>query len=780
MRQRYAVVAALVLAVGLVAFDLDVALIRPVLALAALLGLPTVVLFHKVRFLGDHAPARLLYAFGASLLGLILVGLVLNTLLPLVGVDRPLQPVVLAVAALLVDLGLLAWWQRSGTVLSADPAVVVRRVRDARLELAQALAVCSAVLAVAGAVRLNNGAGGGVAVAALVLGVAALLALMVRPEGSRSRDLLCLGLVAMSLLLATSLRGWSITGHDIASEYLTFVLTNDAQRWQMSSWENAYNACLSLNILPTILSQATGLSGVVVFKVLLQLVFALVPVMTFLLAGRFLPRRLALASAVITMALPTFYTDMPYLVRQEIAFFFLALLLLAATAPTAGRRRLLLVGFFGVGVVLSHYSTTYVMLLGLGLGLLALVAWRLVRRTRWLRDRFPERARPRLVLLNPAVIVLLALTSWVWAGPVTDTGGHATEVARDAIAAVLGKGEDVPGSSDLGYTLFSGPRASPRERLDLFVAETMKARAQASPRDLLIRKPGKAELRPDIVPASRTPLTGLGTKVESLGLDANVAITVLRVGSAALLQILLLVGLVWMIRRRRETIRPLQDDESQIVTEQRGVPEEAVFLTFGAVAALGVVVLIPQLSVDYGVLRAFQQTLLLVAPVVAMGLWVVVRHWKVRASALTIAVPLGLLLVFSGAIPSLLGGYQGRLALSNSGLYYERYYASESDVQAVDWVAAADRATSRPPKIIANRNIGVRMLSANPDATVADRLYPTLLTKGSYVFVDSRLEQTGHAGIFYTGDFISYRYPLSRLDRRLDLVYSSAHTRIYR
>ena len=163
------------------------------------------------------------------------------------------------------------------------------------------------------------------------------------------------------LLLATSVRGWSITGHDIQAEFLAFRLTNDGQLWQMSSLENAYNACLSVNILPTVLAQATGLSGELVFKVLLQLVFALVPVLTFLFSRRLVGRRPAIVAAVLTMAFPTFFNDMPYLVRQEVAFFFLALLLLAATEPDrAGARSRWLVLAFGLGVVLSHYSTTYV------------------------------------------------------------------------------------------------------------------------------------------------------------------------------------------------------------------------------------------------------------------------------------------------------------------------------------------------------------------------------------------------------------------------------------
>ena len=86
-----------------------------------------------------------------------------------------------------------------------------------------------------------------------MLAAAALLALLLRTGQTIVRDAWVLGLVAAGLLLATSLRGWAITGHDIQAEYLAFRLTNDAQNWQMSSLPSAYNACLSVNILPTVL-----------------------------------------------------------------------------------------------------------------------------------------------------------------------------------------------------------------------------------------------------------------------------------------------------------------------------------------------------------------------------------------------------------------------------------------------------------------------------------------------------------------------------------------------
>ena len=128
-------------------------------------------------------------------------------------------------------------------------------------------------------------------------------------------------------------------------------------------------------VTPAVLAQATGLSGVTVFKVVLQLAFALVPAIVYLVSRRFVPRRLALTGVVFLMAFPAFSTDMPYLVRQEVAFLFVGLLLLAGTQWLAGsspRVQRVLVVTFGAGVVLAHYSTTYLLLLGLLAGLLLL------------------------------------------------------------------------------------------------------------------------------------------------------------------------------------------------------------------------------------------------------------------------------------------------------------------------------------------------------------------------------------------------------------------------
>ncbi len=763
--RRFPVVALLGVACGLVALDVGIPAGRPVLGLGVLFALPTLLLYRRFELLEDHAPARLLYAFGCTVLGVLLLGLLLNTVLPLAGVERPLRPMTVGAAAFAANLALL--WRQGGGCRRPAAGSWRRRAWTTRFEASQLLAALSLVLAVLGAIRLNNDAGAVLALVSLALAVAAVVALMLRSRSSTRADLWCLALVALSLLLATSLRGWTITGHDIQSEYLAFRLTDEAQRWRMNAWQNAYNACLSLTILPTMITQATGLSGVVVFKALLQVPFALVPGLNFLLARRFLDRRLALAAAVVTMALPTFYTDMPYLVRQEVAFFFLALMLLAATAPAARGDRRRLVGFFGVGVVLAHYSTTYVMLLGLGLGLLGLLLWRAASRMSRARAQSePRGRRPGLVLLSPPLVAFLAVAGWAWAGPVTHTGGHAADVAREAIAAVLGKGDNGPGSSDLSYLLWFKDDTTARQRLDLFVDETMVARSQVKPDVPLIRHPGDAVLRPPIVESSQVSPTALGSVAADVGIAPDSVIRVLRIAGAGVLQALLLLGLAQMLRQRRRRVAPR-------------IPEEARFVALGSMAALAVVVLVPQLSVDYGVLRAMEQAMLVVSGAGALGLGFVGAAVRARA-ALTVVLPVALLVVFSGLFASTLGGYPARLALSNSGLYYDRYYASDSDLEAMAWLTAPSPGKDPRPRVVANRNVGVRLLSAQPTALVDDRLYPTLLARGDYVFVDSRLNQTGRAAVFYTGDLITYRYPLRQVERRLDLVYSALDTRIYR
>lgn len=727
-RPRWPVLPVLLVVVAqlFVALDLDVPVLRPAVALTTFLALPTLVLWRRAT-----GPA---YAFGLALLGLLVGGLLLDTVLGRVGVDHPLAPAPLAATWLAVDVTLLLWRRSVPLVPRHRARGIARAVLAARFELAPTLGAAGLLLSVAGAVRLNNGAGGAVAVAAVVVSAGALLALLLtRRVRAAAYDGAVLWLVSAGLLLATSLRGWNITGHDIQAEYLAFGLTNHAQNWDMSALPSAYNACLSVTILPTVLAQTTGLSGLVVFKLLLQLVFALVPVLTYLFARRFVDRRLALVAAVFTVAFPTFFTDMPYLVRQEVAFFFLALALLVATRPgrATWRTRGLALAF-GVGVVLSHYSTTYVLLMALVAALAGIGVVTLVRRRRG-QER-PETSS--LVLLHPAMVAVLLAATLAWAGPVTHTGGHAREVLDDTVRAITGHGADGPSSSDTSYAMPFGDHTSPEQRMHMFVQATLDYRDdEIPPQERVIPDPGPAELAPEVHTQPSTPV---------------------KMVAALVMEGFLLLGLVWLFRRRPGSGR------------EGGPPREVAFLVWGSMAALGLITVVPNLSVDYGVLRAFQQTLLVVAPVMAVG-----AAMALRRKVLVAAGPVALLVVLAAT--------QQRMALANAGTYYDRFFASDSEMGGLTWLGEVDHADRTNERIIASRNLNVRLLALSDNrAPVSDRLYPTLLSRDAYTFVDGQILDRGESTVFYTGDLLTYRYPLDEVDHHLDLLYDAPEARVYR
>ncbi|WP_181641900.1 hypothetical protein, partial [Nocardioides massiliensis] len=393
---------ALVAAQAVVILDVDVPVLRAAIAVTTMVVLPTVVLVRRARLPSDSAVARWGYAFGLSLLAVMLVSLAVNSIALALGFEQVLTAPVLGVTWLVLDAALLCW--RSSVPLVVIPAArtLVRRTWDLRAEPAHVLACLALPSAILGAIRLNNGADGDVALVSHVLVLAAFAVLLVR-RGTAGRDLRVLYLSALALLLATSLRGWGVTGHDIQAEYGVFRLTQDAGHWSMDLMQNAYTACLSITILPVALAETTGLSGTIWFTVGLQVVFAAVPALAYLVYRRFVPQRLALVAVLFVVAFPTFHVDMPYLVRQEIAFLFVVLLLLVATdrgAPVRMRRVLAVV--FGVGVIVSHYSTTYLLLLALGGGLVLYGLAALVTR----RRRTPD--RPPLVLLHPLVVAAVA------------------------------------------------------------------------------------------------------------------------------------------------------------------------------------------------------------------------------------------------------------------------------------------------------------------------------------------------------------------------------------
>lgn len=737
-----------------------------VAGLLLVIVLPTAIVANKVRWRVEGSVERWLYAFACTLLGVISLSLACNTVLPWVGVDHPLSAGVLVPLAVSTNVGLLLWRSADnprGLYLSEaiDTVTVV---------------ACLAVLtAVGGAIRLNNGAGSGLAVWGLVLSLGVITALFARRHATVTNDSRAIYLLSLALLLGSSLRSWFISGHDIQREYLVFQATYETLRWHPGAFQDAYNACLSITVLPTVIAVFTGVDGPYVYKAIFQFLFAVVPVAVYVASRRFLHRRAALLGVVFLISFPTFIIDMPMLNRQEIAFIFLSVMMLAATQPRwSVRARKIAVYLGGLGIVVTHYSTTYILILGIVLGLACWgVAAGLARFRRGGTRRTSSALQPDLsaspvdgtrIILSVGLVATLLGACWLWSGPVTNTGGFLRATLSDVVAEVRGD-VDNTGSSDAEYSLLAAQTLTPQERLDAF-GETardasMDARAAGS---LVPLTPDADDLR--VVTPQVQDLTAAGETVAQMGISPETFNAQLRIWSARLLQIFLLVGVCAVLLRTQRA---------------RSATPELRFLAVGTVGAMAAITLIPGLSVAYGLLRIFQQSLIILAPIMGLGVLTLLVVLGRAARPTATAIALVMFASLSGLLPQVLGGYEAQTNTSNGGDYFDRYYVTQGEPAALDWLIRSDaRITDDIPLVSDAYTLG--RLSAFGIASVParDDFHPELLTKESFVLVGTPTVTKEQSTISYAGDQVTYNFPMDMLEDGKDRLYDSGVVRVYR
>ena len=712
---------------------------------------------------------RVLYSLGAVLLILVVGGLLLDVTLPHFGVARPLALVPILITVDCVAVALMCWrWWRGAITGRWLPAA--RSIRTPELWVLLLSGLC-VPLVVAGANRLNNGGGDAVSLVGLA-GVVVAFGMLVwwRTAIRDSAVSIAVYLLGLSLLLSTSLRGWYVTGHDIQHEYTVFQLTRDQGVWNVSSFRDAYYACLSITILPTEIWQLVRVDDPYIFKVFFQLLFATCPVMVYLLARRYCSKHVAILAVVYFVSFPTFFTDMPFLNRQEIAFVFLGLSYLALTRRewSAWRRRLIVI-VYGLGMGLSHYSTIYVFIGTLG------IAWILERIAALLErlrrgDRGPRHSTragwsDATRIVTPVVIVSLALVAFLWGEVITQTAQGVKATVEEALPQVFGASGGSY-SADTSYSLLLGRGPSSQQLLDQYRTQALSDRTSYLPGTYLPLSEVEAVKTPVITTAS-LPLTGLGRFLSQVHVPVAALNDAVRGLAAKGEQIFIIIGLAaWGFARWR----------------RRQFGRDFFLLSLASVVMVGAITVLPGLSVSYGLLRAFQQALFLVAPVLVSGSIFLFqplgRVWAARAAAIV-----ALVVLFStiGLMPQLLGGYPAQLNLNNSGVYYDAYYVHPQEIAALDWLG--QQPGTLPAGVQADLTSD-RWSFKNPGDISADQIvtdfYPTLLRKSTWVVLGYSTVRTGVSWFVGNGNLISYKYPVGVLKTSKDLVYDNGSTRIYK
>lgn len=697
---------------------------------------------------------KIVLGVGLSIGELMLLGLFLNSILPYFRINDPLSTkyLVLGINILLITIEVINY------IFIVKGTSRVRKIPRLPLKIPfSVIIIVVPILSILGSISLNNGYSNLLTIITLILILLSILTgYIFRNKFKLYEFALIIYFISMSLLFMTSLRGWYITGHDIRREFQVFQITNIHQKWDMSNFQDAYNSCLSITILPTIFSNLVKINPNYIYKLLFQVIFALVPVIVFLSLHKISNLFIAFLSAVIFMSFPLFIQDLTMLNRQEIALMFFSLIAFLVTNTQIDiKKRKLLSIFFVICLVVSHYSTSYLTFIVFVFTYIISKIYVLIRKTKLFnliicKSNFETIHKKSLISL-PFVIVF-GLSVFFWNNQITKTSDGPKQFFHNVFASINTLSENNINLSDT----FLSNLFPKRETADqVFVLEKYKDELDSIYSNAILAIPAH-ELINDTTKISyetHLPLKPVGQFLNKYNIELFDFNYKYRRIATSTIQIFLILGIiVWLFCKNNAAKN-----------------NEVYFVAISLVIIVVSFVLLPNVTVFYGTVRFLQQALIIVSLPILLFVSKIPNYKKDSALLPTIYT-ISFFIIISGLLPEITGGFTSQLNLNNSGGFYDRYYISMPEIKSNAWLLS----TTKPKDIVYSDNtIQLYDPLNSHDLVYRNDFLTTSVTKDSYLYLSrSNLKQQRYS-VLYLGETIHYNLDNSLLYKYKNTVYSN-------
>jgi glycosyltransferase involved in cell wall biosynthesis/uncharacterized membrane protein len=711
----------------------------------------------------------------ASLFILMMTGLIANTLFPQWGISGPLSTTPLLILFNTYTIALIGDTYRRKTVLLLQRPSLDKL--NIRLIIVAALLP---VLVILGSISLNNGESNTLTMYAL--GIIAVLAFVsiLRSDVKDTTFPIILFFSGLALLLMSSMRGWFITGHDIMLEYRVFQMTQAAHLWDVSAFRDPYNACLSITILPTYLQNLLHISDAYVYKALFQFINALQGVVIYFISRRFTAAPIAFLTGFLYITFPTFMVDMSMLNRQNIAFLFFGAFLLTMFSDRLfdERKKPLLLLVFGVGMIISHYSTSYI---AIALFIGAYITNRLLRifmtldqprALAWITG-FAKNKQiyHKPILLTFSLVLVLLATAMFWSVVITKTSHNMSNALGQIVISIQDPFSKDETSGPAKYGLIESERVTLDDLFATFKEKSIRNTRTFEPESNFFPEEITSEYPTTLIPEPLMPLTSLGSRIQNIfSVSVSSALNEIKLVYAKVMQLLLLIGLI---------IVSLGYGLKKVLKIH--LPAEYLALSIAGVALMVVQTILPASAIDYGLLRLFQQNLFLLALLISVAFvmiaGVILRKHTAMIAPLYAGVLIFFFLFLSGFIPQLTGGGRATLPLNNSGMYYDMYYTHGQEVKGIEWLTA-----NRDPYLPVQSDLYYNSIKVQTYGDTAPYigLLPEIIRRDMYVYLGFNNVVNSTVVEYVDAEVIYYTLPIDFLDDTKNLIYNNNGSRIYR
>lgn len=682
-----------------------------------------------------------LVSVGFGITGLILWGLFINTVLPFGGIIKPFSsiPLVSSLFTLTALLLVKPFKEVNSTVYKVNFEID----KTIFLYLTPFLILIVALL---GTGSLNIMGSNFILLFLYPLIVFYFIYLFNRKNNTKdSVYFLTIYMSSLALLFTYSLRGHNILGWDINEEFQVFSKTLENLRWSMSFYKSLdYNACLSITILPTILRVLTGISDQYIFKFVFQLFFALVPVSVFVISKKYISEKYALCASFLFMSQVWFYEQMPGLVRQEIAFLLYSLLLvILLNTEWSGRARKISSVFLLLGLVLSHYTTSYIfIILAFVLYLVSLVS------------KIVSKNNEKTYYGSLFLITLLSV--FVWQVFFTNTGDAFVKLVnlnrRTGIEQVSNEKLSEPDYTLVNYV---------KERI-ANESNVLKSVYVDIVTPYLIRQD---KTKFDNIEASKyLPKLLKETHPLQSKLPDYLVKIILVLGKVikVLFQVLLpILGIIYFIKNNYKN--HFKSSFSLVIINLTGS------------ILLSLMVLIPFLQIHYNLTRLFLQVYISLAVFAVMGVFVIVNYFSVNRSII-IALISFFFLMQTGFMGQFIGSDK-KITLNTIPSDQYTYFINDTEVYSAKWLRTQVKSSD---KIQADNMANLRLQSFGNMNAYSKVIFPLSVRRTAFLYTIKMNVVDRMAFMQFQNISYKFEFPLDYISEHKNTIYNNGDSMIFK
>ena len=708
------------------------------LLIILLLILPGFIILTSIyRVIPKRSIESFLTVVGLSLSLLILGGLFINTIGPSLGIVRPLShlPLLITYDLFGAFFAGIALYRHHNMVFQLKPKLGLKKLDIGFISYG----VVCLLLVLGGSQILNNGGSGAwVLLSIILLAAYVVIGVVLHRRLSATTLPIAVFLIALSLLLSYSLRSNYVLGWDINQEFNVFQLANTAKHWSIAANRGPYNACLSITILPTVLNSLTHISGEFLFKFVMQGIFALLPVAIYKITKLIFPSkdtRLAFLASAIFTAQTWFITQAPVLVRQEIALFFFGVMLLILLDRKSFYKPLGMI--FGLMVILSHYSTAYVMLALFVIYMTLVFIF------------FRKHSR----LFSVRILVFFLLLTFLWQYQTTRTAGNLTRTLDQTITTLPETFSSQGIGSSIAQISFSNPSLNTQQNVtNTFRAVTKQYQSRYGNLD---QNTVGIQYKPNVILNLVNPSMPV-----IRGITASTLANLGRFSKIIMSDILPLAGIVMIAVM---SMRAKKKDQLKNYS----------LLALASIILLVVMIVLPQLKVNYNLTRLWLQALIVFAPLVAFAgsrlVSKITRYHYLFMAALT-----SVFMLYSAGVIFYITNGVGQAMFTNKSSDFYMYNTTSGEVYAAIWLGA-NRSSS---PVYADALASLKLSAYGDIIRTQTYVYPSTITLNSFIYA-SQANLRGVEFHKYKDGLLKFDYPKQYLQDTKDVVYANQNSHIF-